>query len=161
MTRVENCSNIGERIISSKKYQWDDRGKVIDYKFKFPQNPERNRIEGEVELISKTLEDTRKIEGDAFFSTLIKRGIKQNDIIVQINKFYPNDEGADIDIKKNTEQGFGTGILEFLLEEIKTEPAKVLYVGTWRKEMKDFIWKRGFEPIDKEKARMRFFRILD
>ncbi len=159
MGKVENCGNIGGRIVSSKKLVWDDRGKVVDYKFKFPKNPERK--EGEVELIFKTLEDARKIEGEGFFCVLTKKGIKLTDDIIQINKYYPNDEGADKDINKNMKQGFGTEILSFILEEVKTERAKVLYVDTWKKEMKNFIWKRGFEPIDKEQPKMRFFKILD
>lgn len=61
------------------------------------------------------------------------------------------------------EQGFGTEILDYVREESgELEGAKVLFVKTREAKMKNFIMKRGFEPVDRKNlGNGRFFKILD
>lgn len=165
MVGVENCSNIGRRIISSKeKLEWDYQGiNVYQYKFNFPLNPERQK--GNARVIYRTLDYLNNIEGNIELSrVLTKRGIKQTDIIAHIKEFFPNGRGFElgVDINKYMRQGFGTEILNFLFEESKANDAKAVYIFTTKEKMINFLYKRGFESVDEKDPRnSRFFKILD
>lgn len=138
--------------------------KGFDYKFQFPQNPERQ--EGDAQVIYRNLDFFGRVKGDKLFTALTERSIKSTGIIMHINEFNPNGRGTKEEIKeKYAKRGFGSEILDFLTQEGKENGADVLYVFTGRlekEEMADFIKNRGFEPVDKKNPRnMRFFKILD
>ncbi len=177
MGEGEILSNF-DKVISSEKQRrftytkekldpvrWNDPEiKGFDYKFQFPQNPEKQQ--GDAQVIYRTLDFFGRVKGDKLFTALTERGIKSTDIIGHINEFNPNGRGLKEEIKeKYAKRGFGSEILDFLTQEGKENGAKVLYVFTGRlekEEMADFIKNRGFEPVDKKNPRnMRFFKILN
>lgn len=144
-----------EKLVPVK---WNDTEIIgFQYKFQFPNNHERE--DGDAQVIYRNLEFFGQIKGDKLFTALTERGIKPTDVIVHINEFYPNGIGH---IEKYERHGFGSEILDFLTGECEVNGAKLLYVITGKKKMKDFIKKHGFEPVDEKNLKnKKFFKILD
>lgn len=144
-----------------EKMEWNDSNFEGDqYKFEFPFDNERQ--EGDAQMVYRTLEWFGRIKDDKLYAALAERGVKPSEIIAQINEFYPNGRGQEENIEKYMRGGYGTEVLNFLIEESKAKGAKVIYVFSGKEKMKNFLNKHGFEPVNNEKKKYeKFFKILD
>lgn len=147
---------------SKTKLDWDNPLiNVYEYKFQFPQNPERK--DGSARVIYKTLSYFDNVEGNIELSRILtKKGIKPTDIVVHIKEFFPNGRGLGKNILSQYERhGFGTEILNFIIKESITEGAKAVYVFTLKDRMANFA-RKNLKPFDEKDSRnCRFYKILD
>ncbi len=146
---------------TKEKMKWNDPSFEGDqYTFEFPYENERQ--EGDAQMVYRKLERFGRIKDDSLYAVLTERGVKSDEIIAQINEFYPNGRGKEEDIEKYMRGGCGTEALNFLIEESRAKGAKAIYVFSGKEKMKDFLNKHGFEPVsDKKKKYEKFFKILD
>lgn len=133
--------------------------KRIQYTFNFPEYPQRP--EGDALVVYGHLDYLKYIKEDKLLDALKQKNIDLTDIIANIKEFYPNSRGKKEEIEKYIRRGFGSEILNFLMEESKKNGAKVICVVTWRDPMVRRISKRGFQPVHIPNMRdTRFYKIL-
>jgi len=161
METEKNIEKEMTRFRSTKeKMEWNDPAFEGDqYKFEFPLDSERR--EGDAQMVYRKLDWFGRIKDDKLHTILTERGVKPDEIIAQINEFYPNGRGLEEDIEKYMKGGYGSEVLNFLIDESKAKGAKVIFVFSIKSKMHNFLNKHGFEPLEQKERNMKFFKILD
>lgn len=78
------------------------------------------------------------------YAHFMQRGLNERSVVADLVNFYPHGLHP-----RNSEfrKGVGTAVFDLILQDCKSVGATMMFVVTTTSQMRNFLWKRAFEPL--------------